>query len=178
MGRKCVAPFGRYTGKAIRPFLPSSMSDNAARSFTEFFAKKSAVSFFFVASSASAFAPFSQYAAIGDRSPSSSGHAQLEQSKPPFWFIFARPFRPRTTPASAKTSLIAAITPGRPAAQVFGSVTFRWDRCSGPSAEGSWLSAGGCGDGLSAEGRCCDGSLIVLRFQPPGGGPGALLSKY
>ena len=75
--------------------------------------------FVFVASSAKAFAPFSQYSPILEGF-SGSGQAQLGQSKPSFWFISNKPFIARTTPISLKPWRKASFTPNIPAACVTG----------------------------------------------------------
>ena len=55
---------------------------------------------FLVASSATAFAPFSQYSAKKARLASGSGHAQPGQSNPSFWLIFFNRRMPFRIPTS------------------------------------------------------------------------------
>src|SRR3546814_14780798 len=105
-------------GSVNLPNPPISLSVNLARSKTEFSLKKSAVTFLVVASSASAFAPFSQYSPKGDRSSSGSGQAQLGQSKPPNSFILNKALVPLRGIFSFRRSLNAAMTAGTPAADL------------------------------------------------------------
>src|SRR5688572_30984854 len=86
----------------MRPCLPSQKSDFRERSETDHSRKKSGVTRRVVASSATAFAPFSQNSKC-ERSPSGSGHAQPGQSKPSFWLTLRSVRAPRTTPASEAT---------------------------------------------------------------------------
>ena len=120
----------------MRPFLPISKSDSAARSCRVFAAKKPAPICLAVASSATALAPFSQYSAILLRSSSGSGHAQLGQSNPPFLFSLLRAFNPLTNPASSKACLKLSITAGIPAAAFFKRPNFSPVNSSGFSAAG------------------------------------------
>ena len=55
---------------------------------------------FLVASSATAFAPFSQYSAKKALFSSGSGHAQPGQSNPSFWLMFFNKLIPFTMPTS------------------------------------------------------------------------------
>jgi hypothetical protein len=93
--------------------------------------KKISVSFFVVASSATARAPFSQYSAMPERSSSGSGHAQLGQSKPPFLLRWNNAFQPRTNPASLKVFFKLEMTAGTPAATFFISPRRRPVKVSG-----------------------------------------------
>ncbi|MNI37649.1 hypothetical protein D3C87_1053470 [compost metagenome] len=133
-------------GEVSRPFFPISQSVNPARSTTEFSAKNASVTFFEVASSASAFTPFSQYSPIGERSSSGSGHAQLGQSKPPFWFMLNKARVPRNGIPSSIRSPKAANTPGMPAAQFLAGVYFKLSNFSGFSGLGTTFSFFICSD--------------------------------
>ena len=82
-------------------------------------AKNSGVTRSCVASSATAFAPFSQNSAI-ERCVSGSGHAQPGQSKPLNWLSANNACPPRIGPASPSTCSNAFTTAGMPAATSFG----------------------------------------------------------
>lgn len=90
------APSGRYIGWVMRPCWPSQYPLRVARSARGCAAKKSGVTRRSVASSATAFAPFSQNSAVCRLSP--SGQAQPGQSKPSFWLTLRRVCAVRRTP--------------------------------------------------------------------------------
>ena len=73
-----------------------------------------------VASSATALAPFSQNSAC-ERSPG-SGQAQPGQSKPSVWLTLSSVRAPRRTPICPSAYRSPHVTPGTPAATVFGGV--------------------------------------------------------
>ena len=88
-------------------------------------AKKSGVARTLVASSATAFAPFSQNSAKCRWPTSGSGHAQLMQSKPSAWFNFSRVWAVRFGPIWANARFIDTATAVGPAAWSFGCSTVR-----------------------------------------------------
>ena len=100
----------------------------------EYLRKNSSVTCFAVASEAMAFAPFSQNS-VAARWSSGSGQAQEGQSKPSNWLSSSMALVPRMGPAVAMMCFIEDVTAGRPAAQVFGSLTFNLDS----SCELMWL---------------------------------------
>ncbi len=79
-------------------------------------AKNSGVARSFVASSATAFAPFSQNSAVCRWPGSGSGHAQLMQSNPSAWFSCTSVLAVRTGPIRSSERFIATATAVTPAA--------------------------------------------------------------
>src|SRR5215212_4559665 len=100
-------------GCVRRPCLPSQKSDFSESSATPHSLKNSGVTLLVVASSATAFAPFSQNSAC-ERSPSGSGQAQPGQSKPSFWLTFRSVRVPRTRPISRAACFIEDHTAASP----------------------------------------------------------------
>ncbi len=92
-----------------------------ASSLTGCSAKNSLVTRRSVASSATAFAPFSQNSAVC-RLPG-SGQAQPGQSKPSFWLTRIRVSAVRLIPIWVTLVVSPCTTPGIPAALVFGGLT-------------------------------------------------------
>ncbi len=88
-------------------------------------AKKSGVARVVVASSATAFAPFSQNSAVCRCPGSGSGQAQLMQSKPSSWLSFSRVWAVRFTPMCPSARFRDTATAVGPAAWSFGCSTFR-----------------------------------------------------
>ena len=101
--------------------MPSQYSDLSSRSVTECSAQNDVGTVSVVASHVTARAPFSQNSARV-RWPG-SGHAQLMQSKPSFWFILLSSFSERLGPSSPTAYDIALVTPGSPAAHDSGGWT-------------------------------------------------------
>ena len=118
-----VAPRRTVHGWVSRPCWPSQWSVWAASSTTECVAKNSGPTRRTVASSATAFAPFSQNSRCD--AWCGSGQAQPGQSKPSGWFTFRSVAAARRTPSWSRACCTDAHTPGRPAATVFGRPTRR-----------------------------------------------------
>ena len=90
-----------------------------------FVAKKSGVARAFVASSATALAPFSQNSATCRCPTSGSGQAQLMQSKPSAWFSLSSVCAVRFGPIWVRARFIDTATAVGPAAWSFGCSTVR-----------------------------------------------------
>ncbi len=100
----------------MRPCWPSQCSLCASSSARLWAANNSGVARRRVASSATAFAPFSQNSAT-DRCPGSgSGHAQLMQSKPSAWFNRRSVRAVRLGPIRSRERFIDTATAVGPAA--------------------------------------------------------------
>ena len=98
--------------------MPSQYSERLRSSLTECSAQNSGAMTTGVASQVTALAPFSQNSKalrwFG------SGHAQLGQSKPCFWFIASTVLRVRFRPMCSIAGFMECSTPGMPATQSFG----------------------------------------------------------
>ncbi|CAH0304205.1 hypothetical protein SRABI128_04279 [Microbacterium sp. Bi128] len=98
--------------------MPSQYSVWLRRSLTAFSAQKVSGTTTGVASQVTALAPFSQNS--NALRWWGSGHAQLGQSKPSFWFIAMTVLRVRFSPICSMAGFMEWYTPGTPAAQLFG----------------------------------------------------------
>ena len=107
-------------GCVNRPCWPSHQSSCASSSETECAAKNSGPMRRRVASSATAFAPFSQNSAMCRLS--SSGQAQPGQSNPSLWFTRSRLWTLRLTPIWSYEICSACSTAGTPTATFLGWV--------------------------------------------------------
>ncbi len=114
-------PSARSIGSVMRPCCPSQYPLRVARSATGCAAKNSGVTRRSVASSATAFAPFSQNSATCRLS--SSGQAQPGQSKPSFWLTLSRVRAVRPRPICSRAIRRVCPMAGRPAAACCGGVT-------------------------------------------------------
>ena len=106
--------------------MPSAKSSQSSSSATGCAAKNAGGTRRVVASSATAFAPFSQNSAVCRRC-AGSGHAHPMQSKPVTWFTFRRVFAVRAGPIWSSAISIEWSTAGAPTARFFGFVTVSLD---------------------------------------------------